>query len=177
MLFQVSFDVYNMAYDALPDGLDFSGSDDESTSCGGGAGPGAAINRCGGQKQIFSNASLQYIFLRLSPTTAHRTPLGEGGGGAGPTLHTHAGGITRQSVRHSSSSRPPPVTEVASTNSSNNSNSNTGVVAEAESPAPPPTSPPHPATMASTGSGAVTCYRLAQTIFGYILNSFKYFCF
>jgi len=133
----VSFDVYNMAYDALPDGLDFSGSDDESTSCGGGAGPGAAIN---------------------SPTTAHRTPLGEGGGGAGPTLHTHAGGITRQSVRHSSSSRPPPVTEVASSNS----NSNTGVGAEAESPAPPPTSPPHPATMASTGSGAVTCYRFGS---------------
>ena len=43
----VSFDVYNMAYDALPDGLDFSGSDDESSS---GAVP--AIN---------------------SPTTSHRS--------------------------------------------------------------------------------------------------------
>ena len=28
----VSFDVYNLSYDALPDGLDFSGSDDESGS-------------------------------------------------------------------------------------------------------------------------------------------------
>ena len=48
----VSFDVYNMAYDALPDGLDFSGSDDE-TSCGAAV---PAIN---------------------SPSTSHRTPLGQ----------------------------------------------------------------------------------------------------
>ena len=37
----MSFDVYNLAYDALPDGLDFSGSDDEM-SCGAGL---PAINR------------------------------------------------------------------------------------------------------------------------------------
>ena len=43
----VSFDVYNLAYDALPDGLDFSGSDDETGSVP------PAIN---------------------SPSTSHRTP-------------------------------------------------------------------------------------------------------
>ena len=45
----VTFDVYNLSYDALPDGLDFSGSDDES-----GSGP-AAIN---------------------SPSTSHRVGAG-----------------------------------------------------------------------------------------------------
>ena len=89
----VSFDVYNLAYDALPDGLDFSGSDDET-----GCGP-AAIN---------------------SPGTAHRTPLGEPGGQqGGPTLHTHTGsavqpsrpaqqvrGVTEVAVSPSSSPHP-----------------------------------------------------------------------
>ena len=124
----VSFDVYNMAYDALPDGLDFSGSDDESQSCSGGA---PAIN---------------------SPSTAHRAPLGDQGaaaGGGGPTLHTHAGGITRQSVRHPGT-KAPVVTEVAA--------SGAGV----DSPLSPgsTTSAPHPAS--SSGSGAVTCYRFGS---------------
>ena len=56
----VSFDHYNLAYDALPDGLDFSGSDDET-----GCGP-AAIN---------------------SPGTSHRTPLGENQGGTSRPPH------------------------------------------------------------------------------------------
>ena len=47
------FNLYNIAYDALPDGLDFSGSDYESASCGGGE---PAIN---------------------SPSTTHREPLGK----------------------------------------------------------------------------------------------------
>ena len=86
MLFQVSFDVYNMAYDALPDGLDFSGSDDESTSCGGGAGPGAAINRCGGQEQIFSNSSFMIYFSPSQPHDGapHPAGRGRGRGGADP---------------------------------------------------------------------------------------------
>ena len=64
----VSFDVYNLAYGEVPDGLDFSGSDDEG-SCN-----PPAIN---------------------SPSTLHR-PLTDV---QGPTLHTHAGGIARQTGR------------------------------------------------------------------------------
>ena len=121
----VSFDVYNIAYDALPDGLDFSGSDDESQSCGGGA---PAIN---------------------SPSTAHRAPLGEqGAGGGGPTLHTHAGGITRQSVRHQGSRAQ--VTEVAASEETE-----PGVIMSPLS----PESSGHPA---STNGGAVTCYRFGS---------------
>jgi len=123
----VSFDVYNMAYDALPDGLDFSGSDDE-TSCGAAV---PAIN---------------------SPSTSHRTPLGESV--SGPTLHTHAGGIQRQSARHHN--RPPVVTEVAS--------SGAGAGAQDTprgSPSPSlSVSPPHPAI--NTGNSAVTCYRFGS---------------
>ena len=83
----VSFDVYNLAYDALPDGLDFSGSDDEM-SCGAGL---PAINR-------WINGLINILFQLInwcSPSTSHRTPLGPESGG--PTLHTHASGITRQS--------------------------------------------------------------------------------
>ena len=129
----VSFDVYNIAYDALPDGLDFSGSDDESQSCGGG-GPGA-IN---------------------SPSTAHRTPLGEQGpGGGGPTLHTHAGGITRQSGRSGQASSrcgvSPGVTEVAS-GATDHDNGELS---------PPGELHGHPAA-SNTGAGAVTCYRFGS---------------
>ena len=128
----VSFDVYNIAYDALPDGLDFSGSDDESQSCSGG-GPGA-IN---------------------SPSTAHRTPLGEQGpGGGGPTLHTHAGGITRQSGRSGQGSSrcgvSPGVTEVAS----GATDQDNGVMSPGELHG-------HPAA-SNTGAGAVTCYRFGS---------------
>ena len=121
----VSFDVYNIAYDALPDGLDFSGSDDESQSCGG----AQSIN---------------------SPSTAHRAPLGEqGAGGSGPTVHTHAGGITRQSVRHQGSRAQ--VTEVAAS-----AESEPGVTMSPLS----PESSGHPA--ATNSAGAVTCYRFGS---------------
>ena len=127
----VSFDVYNIAYDALPDGLDFSGSDDESQS---GGGPGA-IN---------------------SPSTAHRAPLGEqGAGGGGPTLHTHAGGITRQSVRGAQGNRGAPVvTEVAAS----------GACSDQDNGVTSPLGPElhgHPAA-SNTGAGAVTCYRFGS---------------
>ena len=116
----VSFDIYNMAYDALPDGLDFSGSDDEA-SCGTGTVP--AIN---------------------SPTTSHRAPLGDMGSGSGPTLHTHAGGISRQSARH----HKPTVTEVAATGGQDTGSDQVS-----------PVSASHPA---ATGSSAVTCYRFGS---------------
>ena len=60
--------MYNLAYGEVPDGLDFSGSDDE------GACNPPAIN---------------------SPSTLHR-PLTDT---QGPTLHTHAGGVARQTGR------------------------------------------------------------------------------
>jgi len=113
----VSFDVYNLAYDALPDGLDFSGSDDEM-SCGAGL---PAIN---------------------SPSTSHRTPLGPESGG--PTLHTHAGGITRQS---SSARRHD--TNVSTTTSSVLTETNDTSTSAMTGPAP-------------HGSSAVTCYRFGS---------------
>lgn len=88
----VSFDHYNVSYDALPDGLDFSGSDDET-----GCGP-AAIN---------------------SPGTAHRTPSSETStlhSQGGPSRPPHqVRGVTE--VAASPASPPPPPHHPAITSS------------------------------------------------------------
>ena len=90
------------------------------------------------------------LFITENPGT--NSALGESV--SGPTLHTHAGGIQRQSARHHN--RPPVVTEVAS--------SGAGAGAQDTprgSPSPSlSVSPPHPAI--STGNSAVTCYRFGS---------------
>jgi len=113
----VSFDVYNLAYGEVPDGLDFSGSDDE-----GGCNP-PSIN---------------------SPSTLHR-PLTDS---QGPTLHTHAGGISRQSGKQSRSA----FTEV---------NSSLGDQSALPSIPNSSGSPDHSVNHAATQS-AVTCYRFGS---------------
>ena len=84
-----------------------------------------------------------------------RTPAGAD---LGPTLHTHAGGISRQSARYHSPAANPTshVTEVVSSN-----NDDPSTVSS-----PPP--PPHPA--ANNASGAVTCYRSVNFVVFFSLS-------
>jgi len=115
----VSFDVYNLAYGEVPDGLDFSGSDDEG-SCN-----PPAIN---------------------SPSTLHR-PLTDV---QGPTLHTHAGGIARQTGRQIRT----PLTEV-------NAPPGDPQQSVPSSPHTNSESPDRSVNPAATQSG-VTCYRFGS---------------
>ena len=96
----------------------------------------------------FSNLLINFLVNYCSPSTSHRTPLRSE---TGPTLHTHAGGITRQS----SSRRPhgdPPATSSTVAPETISDTTTTTISGGGVSSCPPP---PH-------GSSAVTCYRFGS---------------
>ena len=95
----------------------------------------------------FSNLLINFLVNYCSPSTSHRTPLRSE---TGPTLHTHAGGITRQSSSRRPHGDPPATSSVLPETISDTTT--TTISGGGVSSCPPP---PH-------GSSAVTCYRFGS---------------
>lgn len=147
----VSFDLYNLAYGDVPDGLDFSGSDDEGSSCNGAPNQGMASGN-----SINSPSTLHRVTGSL-PCDSPGQPGPSGAAGpSGPTLHTHAGGISRGQRGHPTRTGPG-LPEVSVPPQEPSKTSPTSPLMSVDDPQSPSVNPAK-----SNSSSAVTCYRFGS---------------